>query len=170
MKAGVLAFLLAAILVHAPWRLAVLAGETLVVSPGFTRVSDADDQYWQALDLEGRLVGLGWEVSYVPSIEHNGQPAYGLTNFDAHTIWIDAALHWNARYAVLAHEGGHIMARGWLTTHQHEAFAESVAMLVAHDGFREHARYCADFRIDSILTMFVHWRAIYRAAGVLEDM
>lgn len=93
-----------------------------------------------------------------------------MTNLHTHTVKVSEALHWNARFAVLAHEGGHIMARGYLNRAQHEAFAESVAALVARDGLREHARYLAEYRIDAILTMLVHWRAIYRAAGVLEDL
>lgn len=170
MKKALLAFLMLGILVHAPWRLMGLIAETMVVSPGATRTSQADDQYWQALDLEARLVSLGWEVSYAPQLSYRGQQAYGLTDPNEHTVQIDETLHWNARFAVLAHEGGHIMARGYLSTVQSEAFAESVAALVSHNGLREHARYLAAFRTDAILTMLVQWRAIYRAADVLEDL
>lgn len=174
MKKALLIFLLLTIALHAPWRLLALCAETLVVSPGLTRVSQGDDLYWEALALEARLVDFGWAVSYEkdPRVVVGFMqtvPVYGVTDDHEHTITIDEALHWNARFAVLAHEGGHTFQRSWLNRNQGETFAEAVAMLVSHDGLREHARYLSSYRVEAILTMLVEWRAIYRAAAVLED-
>ncbi len=166
---SLLLFLMLGVFIHAPWRLAALAAETLVIAPGLTRTSDQDDQYWQALDLQRRLENMGWTVTYVPGISREGQKVYGVTDPSAHTITMDAGLRWNARLAILAHEGGHTLQSGWLTRNQGETFAEAVATLISHDGLREHARYLTGFRADAVLTILVEWRAIYRAAAVLED-
>ena len=174
MKKALLLFLFLTIALHAPWRLLALGAETLVVSPGLTRVSHGDDKYWDALALEARLVDLGYQVSYHKDLRAvvgfmQTIPVYGLTDGEEHTIQVDEDLHWNARFAVLAHEGGHVFQRSWLNREQEETFAEAVAMLVSHDGIREHARYLSSHRVEAILTMLVEWRAIYRAAAVLED-
>ena len=169
MKKALFVLLLSTIAIHAPWRLMALAVETLVVQPGPTRFSSDNDKYWDALELEARLIDLGYMVGYGPQLIVNGQSAYGLMAPGEHVIMIDQRLSWNARFAVLAHEGGHVLQRGWYTRAQGEAFAESVAALVAHDGLREHARYMSGFKMDAIWVMLTDWRAIYRAARTLED-
>ena len=167
MKRLVLALLVTLIAFHAPWRLMALGVETVLMSPAHTRTSDGDDKYWKALDLELKLISLGWEVSYQPRLSLNGQEVYGLTDPGPRIVLIDARLHWNARLAVLAHEAGHIMSPMGLTREQGEVFAESVGALVSHDGLREHARYLADVKAE-VLVMAIFWRDIYRAAAVLE--
>jgi hypothetical protein len=169
MKKALLAFLTLAILMHAPWRLAALVAETMVAHPGLTRVSDGNDKYWDVMALEARLVDLGWELKYEKHINIWGHEVYGLTNPEEHIIYVDADLSWNARFAVLAHEGGHVLQRGWYNRAEGDAFAEAVAALVAHDGLREHARYLSSFKMSAVWVMVTDWRAIYRAAGVLED-
>jgi hypothetical protein len=171
-KKAVLVFLLLAIVVHAPWRLAGLVVETLVMHTGPTRMAHGTDKYWDVMALKSRLVDLGWEVKYEKKlIVFPGTPVYGLTIPDEHTIYVNADLSWNARYAVLAHEGGHVLQRGWYNQAEGDAFAESVAALVAHDGLREHARYLSSLKMSAVWIMVIDWRAIYRAADVLlEDL
>lgn len=160
-------FLLVAI--HAPWRVMMLAAEVLVMAPGRVHVDQGTQHYWDALSLESKLETLNYGVSYAHGLEVDGQEAYGVTDMEAHTITIDAELSWNARLAVLAHEGGHTLQPGWVTSRQAEAFAETVAMLVSHDGYREHARYLAHMRMDALFMMVVEWPAMMHAAAVLED-
>lgn len=169
MKKTLLALLTLLILAHAPWRLMALVSETLVLSPTQLRFSQANDKYWDAIDLEVRLIGLGYEVGYHRGLELQGQAAYGLTSVGAHTVSVDADLHWNARYAVLAHEAGHILEPIWCSTRQGEAFAEMVSALVSHDGLREHARYLASMKVDVLMMALTEWPAIYHAAATLED-
>lgn len=170
MKRALLTLLVTFLLAHAPWRLMVLAAEVLVVSRGHIHTDPGHDQYWQARDLETRLTSLGWTVTYRRALTVYGTEAYGVTQPSERAITIDADLSWNARLATLAHEGGHVLQPAWLDRNQGEAFAESVAALVAHDGLREHARYLASMRADFVIVVLVEWRAIYRAAYVLETV
>ena len=161
---GVLAVLVASILAHAPWRLMVLFAEALVASPGHAVTSTANNKYWQCQDLWTTLERrLGWTVKF----EDLNANLYGMTDTPHRIILINSSLSWNGRYAVLAHEGGHALQPSFISDTQGEAFAESVAALVAHDGLWEHARYIARVRSD-IFVLVVEWRAIYRAAAILE--
>jgi hypothetical protein len=169
MKRTILALLTVFILAHAPWYLLALGVQTLWMNPGHTQFSTEDDAYWDALRLEARLIDLGWAVNYSHDLNSGGQAAYGLTSQSEHTVWIDQSMHWNARFAVLAHEGGHILQPGWMTREQGEIFAETVSALVSRDGLREHARYLSRYKLDFMLITFMEWRQIYRAAAVLRD-
>lgn len=169
MKRFILALLVLFIISHAPWRLMALVVETFVVSPGLTHTSTADDKYWEVLALEGRLTDMGWPVGYEASLNANGSRAYGVTDPRTHTITLDSTLHWSDRYAVLAHEGGHVLQPGWVGRVDGEIFAESVAVLVANDKIREHARYLSAHRFEVLMFIAVEWRAIYHAAAVLTD-
>lgn len=175
MRRALLAFLLLIVLFHAPWRLMALAAEVMMTPIGNAQMSAENDKYWECIDLEGRLIALGWQVQYVKNLYVQDSPhdepqkAFGVTYFEPHLIQIEERLSWNARLAVLAHEGGHVLQRGWLTHNQGEAFAEAVAALVAHDGLSNHARLMARFRTDAVMVLMVEWRSIYRAASVLED-
>lgn len=169
MKRGLLTFLILTILAHAPWRIWGLAAETMVVHPGLTHMSQANDKYFEAQALQGRLETIGWSVSYVRNLNMHGLQLYGLTNTDEHTIYVEEDLSWNARYAILAHEGGHTLQRGWYSRAEGEAFAEAVATVVTHDGIREHARYLAPFKMDALWMLLFDSSAVYRAAGILQD-
>lgn len=177
MKKIVLALLLGYIALNFPWRIAALTVEVLSMKPGHTRVSDGDDQYWDALDLEAKLIHLGWAVSYEKDLKVYPRgpfgPAvevYGVTDEEERTIKVDEKLHWNARYAVLAHEAGHTFEPSWADRAQGEAFAEGVAMLVARDGIREHARYIAgNARWEFLFMALSESTAMYNAAALLED-
>lgn len=169
MKKALLAFLLLAVVIHAPWRLMMLAAETMAVNPSETRFSVGNDKYWEVLVLEGRLMDMGWTIQYVDSIDFMGRAAQGLTDPDAHIIALDKHLSWDARMAILAHEGGHTLQRGWYNRAEGEIFAEAVATLVSHDGYREHARYMAQYRMSAMWLLLTDSRAIYRAARTLED-
>lgn len=163
-KKILLALLLVTIAVHGPWRVAYLFAQTLVSAGGPTRVSDKDDSYWRARDLEDQLDHLGWDLQYVEGMTS----VYGTTSPHLRAIRIDGTLHWNARLAILAHEGGHTQQPSRLTNNQSEVFAEAVAYVVARDGVTEHARYLSALRGD-LLVLVVYWRDIYRAAAVLES-
>lgn len=166
-RLGMYLLILAAL--HAPWRVMVLATEVLMMSPGLVRTDAGSSRYWEALSLESRLEMLNYSVTYATGLEVDGNVVYGTTDMTHHAIVIDAALSWNARLAVLAHEGGHTLQPGWVSTRQAEAFAETVAMLISHDGYREHARYLAVHKMDALFMMLVEWPAMYHAASVLED-
>src|SRR5262245_44588922 len=112
MKTLVLVLLLAFIAEHAPWRLMGLMVETFFTRPGLTRVAQTNERYWDAQMLQDRLEQLGFEGSYEKDLTVMTRqgliPVYGLTTFPKHTVQVEAALSWDARYAVLAHEGGHL--------------------------------------------------------------
>jgi hypothetical protein len=152
------------IFVNAPWRLGALAAETLILRPGYMRVPNGNDRYWDTLDLEKRLTTLGWDVGYAETPDG----IYGMTVSMYHVITVDETLPWNGRLAVLAHEAGHTQQPGWFDTTQGEVFAESVALLYARDGVREHARYLAKFKSTALLVWATEWRAIYAAAATLQ--
>lgn len=167
MKKGLLAFLAAFILFNAPWRLATLYVDVLLMPSGFTRISNTDSRYWEVQDLQLRLERSGWTVIYKDGLSANSG-LLGMTTSDERTIYIDSSMHWDARYAVLAHEAGHTMQPFRLTSNQGEAFAESVAMLISHDGYREHARYLSALKTDFLVEAVADWRAIYRTAAFFE--
>lgn len=169
MKRYVLAVLVAFIVAHAPWRLALLTATMLGVTPGLTHVTKDDSHYWQALNLERRLNELGWQVNYVRDLNIHDRVVYGMTFRDDRVIYVEEGLHWTARHAVLAHEGGHALQPGWLTADQGEVFAEAVATLVTRNGYREHARYLSSYKYDYLLVVVLEWRRIYRAAAWLES-
>jgi hypothetical protein len=162
---AILLLLAAFIVEHAPFRLAALAVATAAAPGGVTRVAAGDDRYWDALDLELRLIHTGWTVAYKPHPTMNGEEVYGVTNSGDRTVVIDADLHWNARYSVLAHEFGHTQQPAWLDRAQGEAFAEAVSYLLAGGDVREHARYLRGARPESLLVFLTEWQDIYRAAG-----
>ena len=153
------------VVVHAPWRLLLLAGEVALVRPGVVRMPSGQNNYWLVQDLSIRLNELGWEVRYIPM----DPSQYGMTQPDAHLISINETLSWNARYATLAHEAGHTLQPYWMNKRQGEAFAEGVSYLVTGDSAVENARYLAHSRIDTLLTLLTEWREIYHAATLLED-
>ena len=167
MRKLLLGILLTIIALQAPWRLAALFVETLLVTPGWARMDSGQEQYWATRDLQVRLDARGWTVNYESNLALDSSPAYGTTDRATRTIAIDASLSWNARRLVIAHEAGHILQPAWLNHNQAEAFAGAVAGLVSHQT-RESARYLSKFRADSLLVMIVEWRAIYRAAAVWE--
>lgn len=160
-------FLLVAL--HAPWRVMTLATQVFFLAPSRVHVDNGTSRYWEALSLESKLEMMNYSVTYASGLEVDGNDVYGVTDMTRHAIVVDAGLSWNARLAVLAHEAGHTLQPGWVTTRQAEAFAETVAMLVSHDGYREHARYLAQHRMDALFMMVVEWPAMYHAASVLED-
>jgi hypothetical protein len=157
------------VFIMAPWRVMTLGAEVLFMSPGHVRSDNGTHRYWDALSLESKLEMLNYSVTYAGGLEVDGHEAYGVTDMEKHAIIIDGGLSWNARLAVLAHEAGHTLQPGWVTTRQAEAFAETVAMLVSHDGYREHARYLASHKMDALFMMVVEWPSMYHAAALLED-
>ncbi len=165
-KKLILVLLLAFIVEHAPWRLATLLAESLILTPSRARMVDGVDQYWHVLDLTDRLARLGYEVQYVPDLAKEHE-AWGITNPQLRIIVIDDSLSWNARMAVLAHEAGHTQMIGRFTEGQSEVLAESVSALISHNGLREHARYLAQLRADMWVAV-VYWPDIYRAAELLR--
>jgi hypothetical protein len=167
-KRVILAVLVAFILEHAPFKLAALVCETMFVHGGKTRVSTGNDKYWDALELEARIIGFGYSVAYQKDPKAYGRiPVYGMTDTEARTIVVDADLSWNARFAVLAHEVGHVFQPGWVDNKQAEVFAEAVATIVAGDGIREHARYLRQARGETVLMIIAEWQSIYAVADFL---
>jgi hypothetical protein len=164
--AGALALL---VILYTPFRLVAVTTEAIFMHPGDTHMSQDTDRYWDVLELEARLVGMSWAVGYEAPLSFMGQSAYGLTNTGEHTIRVDANLRWNARLAVLAHEGGHTLEPWWCDRDQGEVFAEMVATLVAKDGFREHARYLSRTKGTAVMMLILEWQSVYHAAAVLED-
>ena len=162
-KLILLSVLLTFVALHAPWRLSWLAVETLAMQPGYLRMPDGVDNYWRAKDLEARLANLGWTVSY----EEDHPNYFGQTRYNDHAIVVNKSLSWNAKYAVLAHEGGHVLQPPRLTNEQSEIFAEAVAAMVTGLKVREPARYMASLKGD-VLIMVVYWQEIYRAADTLQ--
>lgn len=169
MRKVLLAVLLTLIVTHAPWRLAVLGVESMFLTPGYARISTENTRYWDALDLTQSLENLGYRVEYVPKIVYNGNEALGVTMPEMRKIFIDQTQTWNARFTTLAHEGGHVLQPAGLTEGQGEVFAEAVAFLVDGGGAREHARYIARYRGDTIVMLLAYWPEMYRAASLLED-
>lgn len=167
MKRILLTVLTVFILAHAPWRLMSVAVDAFVVRPGFTQISSGDERYWDALQVEANIVRLGYRVEYAPNLISDGQRAYGITVYHERMVYIDESLHWNMRLAVLAHEGGHILAPWAMNEGQEEIFAEAVSAVVTGES-REHARYMSS-RKQEIFTMFAFWTRIYRAAALLVE-
>ncbi len=132
-----------------PFRLLALSAELPFVRPGTTRLATTDGRYWDVLALEGRLMALGYTVGYAPGLRVEGVEALGLTN-------------------TVTHEGGHVLAPAWVST-GHECFAEGVAMLVAHDGVRNHARYLAAIPWTCIGIYLTEFPSLYAAAAILSD-
>ncbi len=168
-KRATLLVLLAWLATLAPWRLAALGAEVLIVRQGQARTDPGNGKYWLAQDLEARLNALGWRIDYVTPLRMRGEAAYGITIPAEHAILIESSLAWNARYAALAHEAGHATQPAWIGEIDAEFFAESVAALVAGDGPREHARWLAGHRADCVLFLLTQWRPVYDAAALLGD-
>ncbi len=152
-----------------PFRILGLAGVTLFAHPGQPRFTQDDSQFWTAIDLEERLEGMGWSVSYVSRPMIDTQPVFGLTNPMLHQIIVDADLHWSARAAVLAHEAGHTLQPAWVGTAEGDCFAEGVSALVVRDGLMDHARYMAPARWTCAFFMLAEFPSMYHAAHVLLD-
>lgn len=172
----VLALLLAFIVEHAPWRLMALFAETFVTRPGLTRVVQTNNLYWESAALEARIIELGYSVTYVkdltvPAGYMQVMQVYGATRKGPEhiDIRVEAALSWDARYSILAHEGGHIFQDEGYSHAEGEAFAEAVAMLVSHDGIREHARYLSQKKLALLTVIALDHERIYRAAAVLQE-
>lgn len=168
MRKILLALLTALVLEHAPVRLMVVSAQALVTPAGYNRLdTHGVNQLGQVKDLELRLMRFGWRIEYVAGLI-DAQGVYGLTHAQGRLIQVDKSLNWNARFAVLAHEGGHTLQPSFmLSPGQSEIFAESVALLVEGGGHRRHARYLAMWRAD-LLTTVVYWREIYAAAALLR--
>lgn len=164
-----LGVLLAFLWVALPFRLLVLGAETFLVHPGNAHFSQSDARYWQALELEARLLALGWRVTYARHLTLGGEEAYGVTMPDNHAVVIEERLHWSARAAVLAHEAGHTVQPSWVSHTEGECFAEAVATLVVRDGIRDHARYLATARWTCLGMLLAEFPAIYHAAALLTD-
>lgn len=169
MRRLILFLLLAYIVANAPWRLLVLAAETFAVRPGPPHFTTDDSRFWQAIALEGRLMSMGWQVQYPHQIMFGSTPAYGMTSPDQHLVVVESALHWSARAAVLAHEAGHTVEPIWVSRVEGDCFAESVATLIMHDGYRDHARFMASARWTCLGLMLAEFPAIYHAADLLTD-
>lgn len=165
MKKILLVLLIGFVAEHAPYRLAAVTTQALVMPAGYIRIRGGTDRYWDVLNLELRLARLGWKVEYVSGLRDQGM--YGLTQHASRLIRVDAGLSWNDRLSVLAHEGGHALQPGQLSPGQSEVFAESVAVLVVGGRHREHARYLAMWRAD-LGAAAVYWREIYRVAAILQ--
>lgn len=147
-----------------PWRLASLTASVFLARPGLVHVSEDESHYWDAQQMEARLDDLGWKVVYDPTLRARNM--YGLTVPQTHTIYIDEHLHWTWRYAVLAHEGAHVIQPAWMDEAEGEVFAECVSTLVA--GFEvEHASYLAHRKLTFLEVMLVEHDAMYAAANVL---
>lgn len=154
---------------HAPWRVMALVVEAEFMKPGPVRFTQTTDHYWDCAYLERRLSNIGYSVAYRPNLRALGGPVYGYTNSHTHEIVVDANLSWDARYAVLAHEAGHVLQPWWLDGGQPEVFAEMVSTIMSRDGIREHARYLADQKLDVLVVALAEWPAAYHAAAALED-
>lgn len=165
----VLLALLVVVALHAPWRLAFLVGEAVIMKPALTRIDQGHDRYWDTLALQMRMDALGWEVEYQPEVSYMGRQAYGLTVRHENKIYIDGTLGWNQRFFILAHEAGHVMEPAWTSGDDSEVFAEMVAALVSRNGLREHARFLARTKVDTVALFLTAWPSVYRAAAVLED-
>lgn len=152
-----------------PWRLAMMAAEALWMEPTMIQQRADHDHYWDVQTLEARLkLRYAFEVKYVPGLLED-EHVYGMTMYwPERVITIDAGLSWSERWRVLTHEAGHVLQPMRLSNQGHEVWAESVSMLLAHDGIREHARYLAELKADVPLTLLVYWQEIYRAADQLS--
>jgi len=176
MRKYVLAGILAVVLSFVPWRLYALLGETFFVHPGLTRTVETNQRYWDAAILQERIEELGYPVKYTKGLTvqvnmFQMMPVYGVTRKDDGkvSIGVEAGLSWDARYAILAHEGGHIFQSEMYSGSEGEAFAEAVAMLVSHDGIREHARYLSNKKLALFTVIALDSARIYRAAAVLQE-
>lgn len=170
MRRIILALLVAYIVTSAPWRLIWLTGYVLTTSATLVHMPDTNIRYWETLDLEQRLIKLGWTITYKPPSQMDDGGLYGSTEFHTRQIDILDSLSWDGRFSVLAHEGGHTLQPGWANHGRGEAFAEAVAMLMTGDRTREHARYLARMRGDYLLMVITEWQSIYHAASVLEGV
>ena len=150
------------LLERAPFRLAAVVLESLLVTPGYIQTVPGTHHYWDARNLEDRLKQYGWAVNYAPT----PTGYFGITIPMTRTITIDENLSWDERYRTLAHEAGHTQQVN-LTTAQGEVFAECVATLLTHDRLREHARYLSIYRAD-LWTAVIYWQDIYHAAAVYQ--
>jgi hypothetical protein len=176
MRKYILASILALVLCFVPWRLYALLGETFFVHPGLTRTVETNKRYWDVAILQERIEELGYPVKYTPGLTvqinmFQMMPVYGVTrkNNGNVSIEVEEGLSWDARYAVLAHEGGHIFQSEIYSGAEGEAFAEAVAMLVSHDGIREHARYLSNKKWALFTIIALDSDKIYRAAAVLQE-
>lgn len=172
----VIALLLALyIALYTPWKLCALMTETFFVSPGLTRTVQTQAHYWEVALLQERIAELGYPVTFTKDLSvptmFGAMPVYGLTmkGDGKVSIQVEAGLSWDARYAVLAHEGAHIFQSERYTESEGEAFAEAVATLMSHDGLREHARYLAGKKLALFTILMLDSAKVYRAAAVLTE-
>ena len=158
----------ALIIAHAPWRVATTVAEAEWMKPAAMHLTKRNDAYWKALALEARLTALGYSVRYAPNLNYMGQQAYGLTDRQTREILVDETLHWNDRYAVLAHEGGHVLQPGWLGSREADVFAEMVSAVMTGES-REAARWLSGAKLDVLVVGVACWPEIYHAAAVLSE-
>lgn len=173
MRKTLLTILLTLIVWGAPWRLMWLATEIAWLPPGqVAAMPTGNSDYWKCQSLELRLRSLGWQVLYETDLNimtmRGPEKVYGLTDPSEHTIRIEKALSWDARFRVLAHEGGHTLQPWWLNYSQGDSFAESVSALVTGHS-REQARWLSSDKVSTIYTLMTEWPRIYTAAAVLEN-
>jgi hypothetical protein len=145
-----------------------LTADVLAVQAGPLQLKTDDDQYWKVVRLEAKMRWLGYETSYEPDLNYMGSKVYGLTNTNDHHIYVEGNLHWNDRYAVLAHEAGHVLQPGYLDRSEADIFAETVSVLVAGN-YRESARWLATSRGTYLFTTLGEWRLEYAAAEFLLE-
>ncbi len=169
MKQLALGILLAFLWVALPFRLIALSVEMFLVHPSGPHFTQSDEGYWQAAELEARVMALGWTVTYVAAPKLGNDEALGLTLPQLHSIVVDSGIHWSARAAILAHEAGHTLQPSWLNPVEADCFAEGVATLVVHDGLRNHARYLAGAKWTCLGVILAEFPAISHAAALLED-
>lgn len=166
-KSFVLGVLLTFLWVVTPFRLLALSTTMFFVHPSPPHFSADDNGYWQALELERRLMGMGWQVQYPAQVM--GGMAYGATDPDRHLVLVEESLHWSARAAVLAHEAGHTVEPTWVGRVEGDCFAESVATLITDAGYWDHARFMASARWTCLGVILTEFPAIYHAAALLQD-
>lgn len=166
-KSFILGVLLTWLWVLIPFHLFALSIESFVRRPGSTQMPSGNAAYWQALDLEARVIALGWEVGYDHPLTANGINVYGFTDPTRHLVKVDSALSWDARYLVLAHEAGHTLAPSWLSYAEHECFAEATAFLVVGDSRTEHGRYLSGSRWTCLGVYLTDYPSVYTAAALL---
>lgn len=164
----VVSILLAWLWALTPVRLLLLSADSFLHHPGMTRVETGNDAYWKVLDLSMRMGALGWDVGFEHPLDLNGLIIYGVTDPTRHTIRVDSALSWDARYAVLAHEAGHTLAPPGLSYPEHECFAEAVAYVYVGDRATEHGRYLSSSRWTCLGLYLSDSSSIYAAVALLK--
>lgn len=166
MRRVVVSVLLTLLVLLMPWRVMRLTVAMLLTKPSAPQMVSGDDRQHDTELLAMRLGELGYDVTFEGELSIWGQAVYGYTDKTHHVIKVDEALSWNARYAVLAHEGAHVF-QPIGTRADAECFADAVAYLVADDGTRTHAQYLSRSKFDCALENIAFWPEEYAAARLL---